>query len=312
MALSQTQVSMEAIHQFLHQLKKNQKLREELAETLRVDKDWKVATDFGEKYGYKFTSKELWENIQERQQKGETWENDSQPVIGVENASVQLDNFLTAEENHRLLEYALQHKSDFASSLTVDLDDTFHLSPNHRRSLMLPSCPDVAELVIHRIHQVLPEVRNQLLLQSFAISGIDSSLTAHNDGHFYKLHKDNNSIRLATREITFVYYFCKEPKPFTGGELRIYYNQIKKNLFAFKLIEPRNNSIVFFPSQYLHEILPIDCPSQNFADSRFTINGWIERQVGSSRGANSRDLMLTLMVMISRSQKIQMLSSFGT
>jgi Rps23 Pro-64 3,4-dihydroxylase Tpa1-like proline 4-hydroxylase len=303
---------MEAVNQFLHQLKEDQRLREELAETLRVENDWNVATHVAEKYGYKFTSKELWETIQERQQKGETWENEPQPAIGAENASVQLDNFLTAEENHKLLEYAIQHQSSFVSSLTVDIDDTFHLSPNHRRSLMLETRADICELIIHRIHQVIPDVRNQLLLPSFAISGIDSSLTAHNDGHFYKLHKDNNSIRLATREITFVYYFSREPRPFTGGELRIYYSQVKKNLFAFKQIEPRNNSIVFFPSRYLHEILPIDCSSQNFADSRFTINGWIERQVGSSRGVNFRDLMLTLMVMISRSQKVQMLSSFGT
>lgn len=303
---------MEAVNQFLHQLKEDQKLREELAETLRVEKDWQITTHIAQKYGYKFTSKELWEKIQERQQKCETWEDKPQLAIGVENASVQLDNFLTAEENHQLLEYALQHESDFVSSLTVDLDDTFHLSQNHRRSLMLPSCPDVASLVIHRIHQVFPEVRNQLLLPSFPIAGIDASLTAHNDGHFYKLHKDNNSIRLATREITFVYYFCKETKPFTGGELRIYYNQVKKNLFAFKQIEPRNNSIVFFPSHYLHEILPVHCPSHHFADSRFTINGWIERQAGSTKGANFRDLMLTLMVMISRSQKNQMLSSFRT
>ncbi|HBL13914.1 MAG TPA: proline hydroxylase [Cyanobacteria bacterium UBA11162] len=303
---------MEAVNQFLHQLKEDQKLRQELAETLRVENDWNIATHVAEKYGYKFTSKELWETIQERQQKGETWENEPQPAIRAENASVQLDNFLTAEENHKLLEYAIQHQSSFVSSLTVDIDDTFHLSPNHRRSLMLETRADICELIIHRIHQVISDVRNQLLLPSFAISGIDSSLTAHNDGHFYKLHKDNNSIRLATREITFVYYFSREPKPFTGGELRIYYSQVKKNLFAFKQIEPRNNSIVFFPSRYLHEILPINCPSQNFADSRFTINGWIERQVGSSRGANFRDLMLTLMVMISRSQKVQMLSSFGT
>lgn len=291
---------MEAVHQFLHQLKEDQKLREELAETLRVEKDWKVATDVAEKYGYKFTSNELWENIQEHQRKGETWEDKPQPVIGVENASIQLDNFLTAEENRQLLKYAIQHESNFVSSLTVDINDTFHLSPNHRRSLMLESCPEISELISHRLHQVLPDVMNQLLLSSFAISGIDSSMTAHNDGNFYKLHKDNNSIRLATREITFVYYFCKEPKPFTGGELRIYYNQVKKNLFAFKLIEPRNNSIVFFPSRYLHEILPVNCPSQNFADSRFTMNGWIERQVGNS-SANFRDLILTLMVLISRS-----------
>lgn len=33
--------------------------------------------------------------------------------------------------------------------------------------------------------------------------------------------------------------------------------------------------IIFFLSRYMHEVLPVKCPSRNFADSRFTINGWI-------------------------------------
>jgi SM-20-related protein len=35
--------------------------------------------------------------------------------------------------------------------------------------------------------------------------------------------------------------------------------------------------LVVFPSRYLHEVLPVSCPSQTFADSRFTINGWVRR-----------------------------------
>jgi len=37
------------------------------------------------------------------------------------------------------------------------------------------------------------------------------------------------------------------------------------------------NSIVFFPSNYLHEVLPTRCPSGEFADSRLTYNGWLHR-----------------------------------
>ena len=44
-----------------------------------------------------------------------------------------------------------------------------------------------------------------------------------------------------------------------------------------RLIEPRNNSIIFFLSRYMHEVLPVSCPSQSFADSRFTVNGWVRR-----------------------------------
>ncbi|WP_333783600.1 hypothetical protein [Nostoc sp. 'Peltigera malacea cyanobiont' DB3992] len=27
----------------------------------------------------------------------------------------------------------------------------------------------------------------------------------------------------------------------------------------------------------MHEVLPVNCPSQAFGDSRFTINGWVRR-----------------------------------
>jgi SM-20-related protein len=40
-------------------------------------------------------------------------------------------------------------------------------------------------------------------------------------------------------------------------------------------VEPHNNSILFFPSYVLHEVLPIRCPSGAFADGRFTLNGWV-------------------------------------
>jgi SM-20-related protein len=34
---------------------------------------------------------------------------------------------------------------------------------------------------------------------------------------------------------------------------------------------------VLFPSQYLHEVLPVRCPSHQFVDSRFTLNGWVRQ-----------------------------------
>jgi Rps23 Pro-64 3,4-dihydroxylase Tpa1-like proline 4-hydroxylase len=42
-------------------------------------------------------------------------------------------------------------------------------------------------------------------------------------------------------------------------------------------LTPPQNSIVFFPSSYLHEVMPVSCPSRAFADSRLTVNGWLHR-----------------------------------
>ncbi len=75
----------------------------------------------------------------------------------------------------------------------------------------------------------------------------------------------------------------QEPKAFSGGELLLYNSKIENNLYvnaeSFTKIEPRNNSIVFFLSRCMHEVLPVNCKSKAFADSRFTINGWVRRAI---------------------------------
>ena len=85
-----------------------------------------------------------------------------------------------------------------------------------------------------------------------------------------------------SRELTFVYYFYQDPKPFSGGELRFYDHKIENDVEvradSFRIIEPHHNSLVVFRSCYHHEVLPIQCASQAFVHSRFTINGWIRRQ----------------------------------
>ncbi|MEO1802338.1 MAG: 2OG-Fe(II) oxygenase, partial [Cyanobacteria bacterium J06629_2] len=115
----------------------------------------------------------------------------------------------------------------------------------------------------------------------FFISHVEMQMTAHNDGCFYKVHSDAGSAKTQTRELTYVYYFYKEPKAFTGGELKIYDTQMVGEKFIqrdnSKIVEPRNNSIVFFNSRCKHEVLPIACPSRQFDDSRFTLNGWLRR-----------------------------------
>lgn len=188
---------------------------------------------------------------------------------------VQMDQFLTAAEHQTLLQAAIQQQQMFVPTQTTT--DT----PDYRQSMILPHLDGLADRIMERIEQVLPEVLTQLNLPIFKASEIETQLTSHNDGNFYKLHNDNGSPDTATRELTYVYYFYKEPKPFSGGELQVYDSKIENNFYvaadSFQTVDPRNNSIVFFLSRYMHEVLPVSCPSQDFADSRFTINGWIRR-----------------------------------
>lgn len=188
---------------------------------------------------------------------------------------IQIDNFLTSTETRQLLDYVFGQKSAFIPSSTSTNE------ANYRRSLVLHSFPEFSQLIISKVREILPDILNKLNLPLFSASQIETQLTAHNDGNYYKVHNDNGSPETATRELTYVYYFYQEPKAFSGGELLIYDSKIENSYYkkaeTFQTVEPRNNSIVFFLSRYLHEVLPISCPSQDFKNSRFTINGWIRR-----------------------------------
>ncbi|MEG3911527.1 2OG-Fe(II) oxygenase [Microcoleus sp. w2-18bC1] len=187
----------------------------------------------------------------------------------------QIDNFLTPAEKNKLLKYVLAKESEFVSTSTsTNAED-------YRRSMVLHSFPEFSELMVNRIKAILPDVLKSLNIPSFSLGEIEAQLTMHNDNNFYKLHNDSGSPDTASRFFTYVYYFYREPKAFSGGELQIYDSKIENNFYVadktFRTVEPRNNSIVFFLSRYMHEVLRVSCPSKAFADSRFTINGWVRK-----------------------------------
>jgi Rps23 Pro-64 3,4-dihydroxylase Tpa1-like proline 4-hydroxylase len=187
----------------------------------------------------------------------------------------QIDNFLTAAEKNKLIKYVLAKESQFVTTSTsTNAED-------YRRSMVLHSFPEFSELMVNRIKAILPDVLRKLNIPSFPLGEIEAQLTMHNDNNFYKLHNDSGSPDTATRFFTYVYYFYREPKGFSGGELQIYDSKIENNFYVadatFRTVEPRNNSIVFFLSRYMHEVLRVSCPSKAFADSRFTINGWVRK-----------------------------------
>lgn len=201
--------------------------------------------------------------------------NQFQNISVLSSKYLQIDNFLPPEEHQLLINYVLEREAYFVPTTTSTNEI------NYRQSMVLYSFPEFSELILKRVEAIIPDVISQLELPSFFINYIESQLTAHNDGNYYKIHNDNGSPETILRELTYVYYFYREPKHFSGGELLIYDSKIANNFYvnsdSFTKVEPRNNSIVFFLSRYMHEVLPVICPSQAFADSRFTINGWVNR-----------------------------------
>ena len=190
----------------------------------------------------------------------------------------QIDNFLSRREREKLLNYALQHEDKF--TLTGPATNTSDY-PEHRDSMVIYYSPEFADLMVNKVQKILPDVLVKLGIQSFPVANIDAQMTAHNDGHYFRIHNDNGSDKDINRVLTYVYYFYREPKAFTDGELLLYDSKKENNYYVraggLTTIEPLNNRIVFFYSGYLHEVLPVRCPSKAFADSRFTVNGWVCR-----------------------------------
>ncbi len=195
---------------------------------------------------------------------------------------VILDEFLAPQELEELTHFAVEHEADFRESVVISrtLEEGV-VDYDHRRSRVLMDVGRHEGLMLERIKSVLPSVLDQLGMEEFAIAGAEVQMTASNDGDFFRFHSDNGSECVASRYLTFVYFFHREPKAFEGGELRIHDARLENGVYvsegSYQAISPRQNQVVFFPCEMLHEVTTLNCPSQAFADSRFTLNGWLRR-----------------------------------
>jgi SM-20-related protein len=190
------------------------------------------------------------------------------------------EEFLAPEELRSLIEFVLSHEREFQiSKVMSDKGNGGETDYNHRKSRVLFSFGRFHDLISARLRSYFDRIQKSLRVPSFSISRIEAQITASNDGEYFKIHNDNTHAALVTRRVTYVYFFHREPKAFTGGELRLYDSRFDGRRYvagqSFRTVVPQQNMVVFFPSYFMHEIVTVNCPSRSFADSRFTLNGWI-------------------------------------
>ena len=195
---------------------------------------------------------------------------------------VVLDEFLAPQELQELTRYALEHESEFSASEVVSPTHAKGVvNYEHRRSRVLMDLGLHENVMLARIKTVLPQVLEKLGMHEFDIADVEAQITASNDGDYFHFHCDNGSGKVSSRHLTFVYFFHREPRQFEGGELRIHDAHLEAGSYlsegSYQTIVPQQNQIVFFPCELLHEITAVKCSSQLFADSRFTLNGWLRR-----------------------------------
>ncbi len=200
-----------------------------------------------------------------------------QTIIEEATNHVTIEDFLTPGENQQLLSYALENETSFETSSVIGAVE------DHRKSKVLHAIKfsKWKDIFLSRLKLHLPYVLLALNAKQFRLGNLEMQLTGSNDGDFFKPHADSSpeSTDLASRQITYVYYLHREPRPFAGGGLLLYGGRPEPfaypNARSVTTIEPRNNCLTLFASHRWHELEVVRCPSGAFADSRFTVNGWL-------------------------------------
>ncbi|MES2684895.1 MAG: 2OG-Fe(II) oxygenase [Pseudomonadota bacterium] len=186
----------------------------------------------------------------------------------------QIPDVLSPAEHAQLLAFVQRSESTFVGTTTSTARG------NYRESSVLYHFAPFDELLRAKVRQLMPAVCEALKIP-LVNGNIEAQLTSHNDRNFYKVHNDSGSADTAHRVLTFVYYFHRQPKAFSGGDLRVYDHKVHNGYHyaadTYRTVHPTDNSIVFFASEEMHEVMQVDCPSRLFMDSRFTINGWVGR-----------------------------------
>jgi 2OG-Fe(II) oxygenase superfamily len=203
-------------------------------------------------------------------------------IIGDGAVDIIAEEVLAQEEIAALAEYTLAREADFVVSSVIGPGATTEITDFEQgQTRILRSLGELQVMIAKRIQVLLPHVFEQLKFSSFPSSLGETYLMASGEGDSFRSHKEELDAASPPEEITFVYFYHREPKAFTGGELRIYEESIENGRRVasktFRTIIPQQNRMVFFPSRFVYEILPVHSPSGAFADSHFTLHGRIRK-----------------------------------
>jgi SM-20-related protein len=188
------------------------------------------------------------------------------------------DNLLPDEVHKGLLAHTL-NVDDFAPGKVITNGEAAYNFDSRKGQLSNVRLGPFLPAFIKALRSVFPDICAATGVAEFDVVDIEIRLAMHSDGDFFSPHRDSftGSDRDQMRHdrlITAVYYFHQLPRKFEGGELCIH----PFDRSAPAVIEPRSNRLVAFPSFILHEVLPVTVPGGAFADSRFSVSCWFDRQ----------------------------------
>jgi SM-20-related protein len=203
---------------------------------------------------------------------------------------LQLFDFLPESEHRLLLEWVLNNSDAFVRATVTSgkPGDEGKVNEKQRIALTASEFGEVGSAVEPRLQDALDQIIERIGYSGPKPSSLELELAAHGHGAHYLPHLDiavgEDRLPLGAwegedRALSAVYYFHREPKGFSGGELRLYrfgsmWNCDESDADSYVDLQPHNNSLVVFQSWAMHEVRRVSCPSGDFKDYRFALNCW--------------------------------------
>jgi SM-20-related protein len=191
-------------------------------------------------------------------------------------------DFLPTAQASDLLKFVLERPGGFEQA-TVYAQGTQQVIHQHRHAAKLAGgLGTLRGAFLERMNDALEGVFSGAGVPRRPVSKFETEVVAHGDGGRFSRHIDTLTGKSRTdqtdrgsRAVSAVYYFYKEPKRFTGGELRLYPFGSTDGGHSYVDIIPEQNSLVVFPSFASHEVLLVKSSSNQFEDQRFSVNCWL-------------------------------------
>lgn len=188
-----------------------------------------------------------------------------------------LDDFLSPYRHAEVVDYFLEVVPDLLDASVVEAGGQ-RVQDQAVRSARVGYDPGpLRGWFLPLVEAQFPLAFARLGVPPFAPARVELQLTASYHGDFYRAHRDYDPLRASgveTRRLSFVYYFRPAGGVFQEGALRLYDTEAGHGARLYTAILPLDNRLVLFPSQALHEVMPVRALSGRVQDGRFTLNGW--------------------------------------
>ncbi|MFT7519453.1 MAG: SM-20-related protein [Kiritimatiellia bacterium] len=178
-----------------------------------------------------------------------------------------------------LMAWVLEREACFVPARVRSSTQSVSDDYDFRRALQLHDQGPWRERFIARLREVLPEILSALDVTMPEQHSFELSVTAHGHNDYFRAHRDNVTGKLRQRMVSLVYYFFRHPKSFRGGETVLFDTVVdgenKVKGAGYCTLTPRDDSLLAFRSETLHQVKAVRSEDGDFSRSRFTITCWL-------------------------------------